>query len=91
MAPWSLSTSLESHHVPSTEAFVQAVLAGLGWGMLSELQLEDHDLRAAVVLLDPHATVDVPLHWQRWKVRAPSLERLTETVLAGGRQALRQR
>jgi LysR family transcriptional regulator (chromosome initiation inhibitor) len=80
-----------AHHVPSTEAFVQAVLAGLGWGMLSELQLEDHGLRSAVVLLDPRATVDVPLHWQRWKVRSPSLERLTETVLAGGRQALRQR
>lgn len=80
-----------AHHVPSTEGFVQAVLAGLGWGMLSELQLEDPALRSAVVLLDPRATVDVPLHWQRWKVRSPSLERLSEAVLAGGRQALRQR
>jgi LysR family transcriptional regulator (chromosome initiation inhibitor) len=41
------------------------------------------------VLLDPRAVVDVPLHWQRWKVRSPSLERLSEVVLAGGRQALR--
>jgi len=80
-----------SHHVPSTEGFVQAVLAGLGWGMLSDLQLADPALRSAVVLLDPRAVVDVPLHWQRWKVRSPSLERLTEVVLAGGRQALRTR
>lgn len=80
-----------AHHVPSTEGFVQAVLAGLGWGMLSELQLEDPALRSAVVLLDPRATVDVPLHWQRWKARSPSLELLTETVLAAGRRALRQR
>jgi LysR family transcriptional regulator, chromosome initiation inhibitor len=79
-----------AHHVPSTEGFVHAVLAGLGWGMLSDLQLDDPALRSAVVLLDPRATVDVPLHWQRWKARSPSLERLSEVVLAGGRQALRQ-
>jgi LysR family transcriptional regulator (chromosome initiation inhibitor) len=74
--------------VPSTEGFVQAVLAGLGWGMLSELQLAEPELAEAVVLLDPDAVVDVRLHWQRWKVRSPSLDRLTEVVLAGGRTAL---
>lgn len=79
-----------AHYVPSTEAFVQAVLAGMGWAMLSDLQLADPALSSAVVVLDPRATVDVPLHWQRWKVRSPSLERLTETVLDEGRQALRQ-
>ncbi len=57
--------------------------------MLSDLQLAEPALRSAVVLLDPRATVDVPLHWQRWKVRSPSLERLSEVVLTGARQALR--
>ena len=79
-----------AHHVPSTEGFVHAVLAGLGWAMLSDLQLAQPSLRAQVVLLDPRASVDVPLHWQRWKVRSSSLERLSEVVLAGGKQALRQ-
>lgn len=78
-----------AHRVPSTEGFVQAILVGLGWGMLSDLQLAEPNLRSAVVLIDPTATVDVPLHWQRWKVRSPSLERLSEVVLAGGRRALR--
>ncbi len=78
------------HVVPSTEGFVLAVLAGLGWGMLSELQLLQPALRDGVVLLDPQAVVDVPLHWQRWKVRSPSLERLTDVVVAGGRSALLQ-
>ena len=80
-----------AHHVPSTDGFVLSILSGLGWGMLSDLQLASPTLRPAVVLLDPRAAVDVPLHWQRWKVRSPSLERLSEVVLAGGRQALRQR
>lgn len=80
-----------AHHVPSTEGFVQAVLAGMGWGVLSDLQLADPTLRSAVVLLDERATVDVPLYWQRWKVRSPSLDRLSDTLLAGGRRALQQR
>jgi LysR family transcriptional regulator, chromosome initiation inhibitor len=79
-----------AHHVPSTEGFVQAVLAGMGWGMLSDLQLADPTLRSAVVLLDERATVDVPLYWQRWKVRSPSLDRLSDTLLAGGRRALQR-
>ena len=80
-----------AHHVPSTEGFVHAVVGGLGWAMLSDLQLAEPTLHAAVVLLDPHAGVDVPLHWQRWKLRSPSLERLSEVVLAGARRALHQR
>jgi LysR family transcriptional regulator, chromosome initiation inhibitor len=80
-----------AHHVPSTEGFVQAVLAGMGWGVLSDLQLADPTLRSAVMLLDERATVDVPLYWQRWKVRSPSLDRLSDTLLTGGRRALQQR
>lgn len=76
------------HRVPSTEGFVQAILAHLGWGMLSDLQLADASLRSAVELVDPAATVDVALHWQRWKVRSPSLERVTDVVLTGARNAL---
>ena len=76
------------HRVPSTEGFVLAVLAGLGWGMLSELQLADRQLRAGVVLLEPRAVVDVPLHWQRWKVGSPTLDRLSELVLSGARTSL---
>ena len=80
-----------AHHVPSTEGFVHAVLAGMGWAMLSDLQLAQPALRSAVVLLDDRASVDVALHWQRWKVRSASLEQLSEVVLSGARQVLPQR
>lgn len=76
------------HHVPSTEAFAQAVLGGLGWGMLSEVQLGELP-PGAVQLLDPRATVDVPLHWQRWKLRSPSLDLLSDVVVRAAREALR--
>lgn len=76
-----------AHHVPSTDAYEQAVRCGLGWGMLSEFQLAD-ETRPEVTPLDPDATVDVPLFWQRWKLRSPSLDRLTEVVVAAARRTL---
>jgi LysR family transcriptional regulator (chromosome initiation inhibitor) len=79
-----------AHRIPSTEGFVHAVRAGLGWGLLSELQLADPALAASVVLLDPTAVVDVPLHWQRWKVGSAVLDRVSALVLDGARRALRQ-
>lgn len=81
------SADMAAHHVPTTDGFEQAVLAGFGWGMLSEAQLGRLD-PGEVTLLDPQAIVDVPLFWQRWKLRSPSLDRLTEVVVAAGRAAL---
>ncbi len=80
-----------AHHVPSTEGFVQAVLAGMGWGMITDLQRDDPTLHSAVVILDERDTVDVPLYWQRWKVRSPSLDVLSDTLLAGAQRALQRR
>lgn len=76
------------HRVPSSDGFVQAILSGLGWGMLSDLQLAEPTLRSAVELIDPAASVDVPLYWQQWKLRSPSLDRLSQAVLAGAGHAL---
>ena len=84
----AVATVPPAHHVPSTDAYEQAVRSGFGWGMLSEFQLAEAS-PAAVTVLDPEATVDVPLFWQRWKLRSASLDRLSEVVVAAGRQALR--
>lgn len=79
-----------SHQVPSSDAHQQAVLSGFGWGMLNEIQLARLPA-GAVELLDARAVVDVPLFWQRWTLRSPSLDLLSEAVLRGGRATLRQR
>ncbi|MDF9279554.1 LysR family transcriptional regulator ArgP [Arthrobacter sp. EH-1B-1] len=68
------------HLIPSSEAFLAALRAGLGWGMIPELQLEsDLDL-GALVLLEKDAHVDVPLHWQTWTLNSERLNRMTEAV-----------
>jgi len=76
-----------AHHLPSTPGFEAAVRSGLGWGMLSEYQLAS-EATPAVVLLDDEPIVEVALYWQRWKVATPSLDRLTDVVVAAARTAL---
>jgi LysR family transcriptional regulator (chromosome initiation inhibitor) len=77
------------HHVPSTADFYQVVRIGLGWGMLPEPQARA-DLAAGRLALLSSDVIDVPLHWQRWRIDSPRLAALTEAVrTAAGRQLLR--
>jgi LysR family transcriptional regulator (chromosome initiation inhibitor) len=78
-----------AHYVPSSADFLTAVLLGMGWGMLPDLQSGPHLESGALVELDPAGGVDVELHWQRWALRTPALAALTDTVTDAARRALR--
>ncbi|MGC9665284.1 LysR family transcriptional regulator ArgP [Planosporangium sp. 12N6] len=78
------------HHVPSSADFLTAVLLGMGWGMLPDLQSEPLVRSGALVELEPRGHIDVVLYWQQWKLRSPSLDRLSAAVLAAGRERLDQ-
>ncbi|WP_432852762.1 LysR family transcriptional regulator ArgP [Amycolatopsis sp. CA-161197] len=74
------------HFVPSSESFVDAVAAGLGWGMVPELQHRADEL----VDLAPDHPADVPLYWQQWKLDSPALATVAAAVVAAAATALRQ-
>ncbi|MDK1361532.1 LysR family transcriptional regulator ArgP [Arthrobacter sp. zg-Y1219] len=78
------------HTVPSSEAFVAAVRAGLGWGMVPELQVGSDFDDGRLVLLDAHAHHDVELYWQSWTLQSERLVRLTAAVRRASRQLLHQ-
>jgi LysR family transcriptional regulator, chromosome initiation inhibitor len=75
------------HRVPSTSDFREAVSLGLGWGMLPLLQASS-DLEAGTLERLPGDVIDVPLHWQRWRLDSPRLVELTEAVHRVARQSL---
>lgn len=77
-----------THTVPSSEGFLAAVKAGLGWGMIPELQLR-HELAdgALVRLEDTHQ--DVALYWQAWTLDSEGLNRITREVQAAAKSQLR--
>jgi LysR family transcriptional regulator (chromosome initiation inhibitor) len=81
------SFTLVRHHIPASESFVDAVAAGLGWGMVPEIQAAHRG--DALVDLAPDRPLDVPLHWQQWKLDSPALAAVADAVTQGAKAALR--
>ncbi len=79
------------HRVPTSADFHEAVRLGLGWAAIPEPQL-DPDLESGrLVLLSSRTHVDVLLHWQRWRLDSPLLERLTDAVRTAAKSTLTRR
>jgi LysR family transcriptional regulator (chromosome initiation inhibitor) len=77
------------HHVPASEVFVEAVAAGLGWGMVPLPQATPRLRAGALVDLAPDRPTDVPLYWQQWKLDSPALAAVAEAVAATAAETLR--
>lgn len=78
------------HHVPSTHGFIHAALHGLGWGMNPEALVAPLLARGELVELAPGTALDVPLHWQHWRLDSDVLHRLTRGVHAAAAVMLRR-
>jgi len=70
------------HHVPDSLKYVSAVKAGMGWGMIPELQLAQSD--RLEVLHDQWFT-DVPLYLQRWAVDSKILSTIDDILVTAAR------
>lgn len=69
-----------SHRMGSSQAFVDACLAGLGWGMNPEPLVAGHLGTGALVELVADSPLDVALHWQFTRLAAPALTGLTRAI-----------
>jgi len=76
------------HLVPTSEGFVDAVAAGMGWGMAPEAQADPLLGSGRLVHLAPGLHIDVPLFWQQWKLDFPALAAVAEAVAAEAAEAL---
>ncbi|MFE4702489.1 LysR family transcriptional regulator ArgP [Streptomyces sp. NPDC056738] len=77
------------HFVPTSEGFVDAVAAGMGWGMVPEVQAGPLLRAGRLVPLTAGRGIDVPLFWQQWKLDFPALGAVAEAVAATAAEALR--
>ncbi|KFI30198.1 LysR family transcriptional regulator [Haematobacter missouriensis] len=77
-----------THWMPSTQGFVDATLAGMGWALnpaaLVAQSLDDGRL----VELIPGAVLDVPLYWQVNRLASERLAPLTRSIVAAARRSL---
>ena len=82
------SLPIQTHWLPSTEGFVTAALAGLGWGMNPARLVAGHLDAGRLVELIPGAVLDRPLFWQINRRVAGHLERLTSALRRHARGGL---
>ncbi|MFF5635500.1 LysR family transcriptional regulator ArgP [Streptomyces sp. NPDC012825] len=76
------------HMVPASDGFRDAVVAGLGWGLVPEPQAVPLLRAGRLVELAPGRPLDVPLYWQQWKLDSPALSSVAEAVAAVAAEAL---
>ncbi|WP_375228450.1 LysR family transcriptional regulator ArgP [Roseobacter sp. S98] len=69
-----------THRMASTHAFIDAALAGIGWGMNPEDLVCSHLASGDLVALAPDAPLDVPLFWQVSRLMKPALQPLNSAI-----------
>ncbi|SMO65912.1 LysR family transcriptional regulator ArgP [Ruegeria faecimaris] len=80
-----------SHFLPSSHGFVDAAIAGIGWGM-NPIELVQKPLADGLLCpLIPDTPLDVPLTWQVGRVLSSALSPLTAAVKRAAVDALIQR
>lgn len=77
-----------THWLPSSQAFVDATIAGLGWGLNPDALVAEALAAGKLVPLKPDSPYDVPLYWHWSRSVASALRPLNRAVLEIGRRML---
>ena len=78
LAALGVDGGFEHHLCPSSEGFIRLTEAGLGWGLVPELQVREQLENGSLVELLPDKPIDVPLYWHHWRNGGQLLGQLTE-------------
>jgi LysR family transcriptional regulator (chromosome initiation inhibitor) len=69
-------------YLPTSQGFADAARLGLGWGMVPEQLAQASISSGDLIEIVPSRSLDVPLYWQRWKLKSAALDALTAAVVA---------
>lgn len=70
------------HLCPSSEGFVKLALAGMGYGMVPEVQARLEIKAGRLVRIAPGQSLDVELYWHFWRNSGGVIARLTTALKA---------
>lgn len=68
------------HYVPAAQEFAEAIRLGMGWGLMSELELGNGSAARGLTPVEPDGHVDVPLYWQQWRHGSAALAAVGDAV-----------
>lgn len=78
LASLGVEGGFEHHLCPSSEGFTRMVEAGMGWGLVPELQVRGQLASGQLVELLTDQCIDVPLYWHHWRNGGRLLTELTD-------------
>jgi LysR family transcriptional regulator (chromosome initiation inhibitor) len=81
LASLGVEGGFQHHLCPSSEGFIRLAEAGLGWGLVPELQMREQLERGELVELLADKPIDVPLYWHHWRNGGQLLGLLTERLI----------
>lgn len=88
LASLGVDGGFEHHICPSSEGFIRLTEAGLGWGLVPELQVREQLERGVLRELLPDMPIDVPLYWHHWRNGGQLLGLLTDQLVRSSKQWL---
>ena len=77
---WPDVTDYPFHRVPSSEAFVDMIVRGYGWGMVPEQQVSNLLSSGKLRELAPARPVDVPLYWHSWNMSSAVIQAVADAL-----------
>lgn len=78
------------HFIPSSHGFIDAIVGGLGYGLLPHLQSGELLESSRVVDLTPGRALPTHLYWHHWDLQTGTIRELTAALVCYTRQHLPQ-
>lgn len=74
--------------VPSVQGFLDAMRAGLGWGLAPRVLLAEEFAAGRLVDVGPQHSVAVALYWQSWRLESATVRTLRDCIVRAARAVL---
>ena len=73
--------SYPHHFIPSSNAFVETILLGLGFGMLPDYQIGNQLKHGELIEILPAFKHELELYWHHWNQQSLQLQKITEVLV----------
>jgi len=77
-----------AHYIPSAEKFNEAIMLGLGYATIPEVQALPWIRKGLLVEVDERARLDTALYWYRWSRSTDLLDRFSKVLIGKGKKLL---
>jgi LysR family transcriptional regulator (chromosome initiation inhibitor) len=83
-----LPEKFNTHYIPSPEQLLNAVISGLGYGVLPNIQARIYFERGQLIDIFPGVYIDVNLYWHCWNIDFRFLKTFSKLLIESSRQVL---